>query len=234
MSEVGIVSIEEINRRLYTVGHVHHGQSRVFGEKALVLSFFDCRVKDVDSIVSGASSGQTWRDDPRVSETTKVDLELAVIVFSEKFQINFTDAIDGGGVHDGLVGRLISWGRRSECCDAARSKYFELVVLADIENVFESYDVDIKGQIDVLFAFGREDPTEMNDISDAIVDDEPLDTLLVQYVGIVVLAFGEKKGPLDDISDDDVVRSMFLLESRHQLQSDLAARSCDQITFLCG
>ena len=64
MREGGCVCLEEIDRGLETILHVHHRELAVLAQEAVVLSLLEGRVKDVDGVIgracneNGAHTGQ--------------------------------------------------------------------------------------------------------------------------------------------------------------------------------
>ena len=111
-----------------TVINVHHGEPGVGSEVAAVSLRGQSVVEDLDRVVSGATPGVgVVADDAGEAETSEVQVESLVVVFSQQLSVHLGHSVDGLGslntqVRSGVARRL-----GTKCSDSAGDKQLQFV-----------------------------------------------------------------------------------------------------------
>ena len=146
----------------------------------------------------------------------------------EEGRSDLGDAVNGAWTHDRVVWRGVAGRGGPKGGDAAGRKDAQRVSVSEVEGVLGAVDVDVEGELEVLFASRRENAREMDEPGDLVLHDELLHGRVLEHVCVEEGALREGLGLADDVRGDDVLDAVPLAHPGHKLRADLSARPGDQ------
>lgn len=162
---------------------VDHGEIGILFQVAGIYLLLQCLIEDINSIISGSSSGN-WPipDEPWVSDTSDIDSVALVVVLAPEFTGFFGDAVDGCGVHDSLLGSVLG-GVGTEGCDWTWPEHAVYLVLTGwLETVVEGFHVDLLGYERVDLTCSWEQSTKTIELIDLIFGYNVIDIFSIDRI----------------------------------------------------
>lgn len=197
---------QKLPNRSQAVIDVHHWQSRVRLQIALILAGSEELMKNSDRVIGGAPAGRVRRDDARESEAPEIQTEFVVVVLPEELCMHLRHPIYGFRPLYGHVRSRVPRRVRPKRTYCARNKNLEMVLLRQFDHIVQALDIHPHRERDVLLTYCAEKSAEMNQPVDAMGDYNVLQSLEVEYVREYVRAAVD-----DSLRRFDNVRNYYVL-----------------------
>src|SRR5450830_2044101 len=218
------------------VGHVNHWQRRLgFQEAAIGLVLEGC-VEDGDGVIGGAAARRRLvADDAGVADRAHVHAVLGVVVLAQALAGQFADAVDGGGVHHRVLGRVHRRGIGAECGNRRGPEHLErfarfAALARHFQDVEEAVHVQGPGFQGRLLAGGGQQRGQLIHLGDVVLGHQGRQGGLVQHVEAGV-ALGVVDVVFSDVGVDDVLGAVLGGQGADQFTADLAVGADDEDAF---
>ena len=228
--QAALVGMEQVERGLQAVGHVHHRQHRVFGQEAFEFAVLDGIVINLYRIVGSAAARQGFAgNDTGITYSTDIHAVFEVVVGTYQFAADLGHPVHRGGLEHGVLRRHVSRRGRTERghragCENPLDAFFAGYVV----DGGRAAHVDVPSQRRVLFAYGRQNGGQVEDSVDFVLVNQFGQPFAVQYIQLFdrTAVFDLVGDPFEvQVRGNHIFTSVNLTQGTGQFGTDLAERT---------
>ena len=234
MDEFGGIGLHQFDAGPQGIGHVDHVHVNVARDGAGETARPHGLVINLHGVVGRAAAGQRdVGDDAGEAHRTRIDAVFMVIVVAQHLAGILADAVDGRGLHDGVLRRAVLGRRGAEGADRRRGEEGAMVLARHFERIVQRPHVDAPGHLGVALADGRKERHKVEDRVDMVAGDDGSHGRGIEGVQHLERSGLAQLAAVAHVGGHDVRIAVNLAQMACQLGTDLTAGAYDK-DFLHG